>query len=322
MKIQNLNFNINKAPVMRGFIRPKHSYNDSFVKQAFFNNYEPNDNSYNSFIKWAKKTNFTDEILNIIYNNDNKIGSGFEGSVYEIPGNKQWVLKVYDNCQYTKRLSDNAQITQIQDSVPNLNIGQSIAKIIVPENCEYSKIIYVLKKQKGKTYGIPHTNYRRISEETIKKYIAFLSELSDYPIESFKRLIQEVSYSNSRGYRFDCLNPNNIMLDRNERKINLVDVKCYNSEPETKQFGDILYGILDGSNILNIEKSRADETLKQEVQKYIDIIINKFLTAMRECGEKFEETNLLRVLFLTNCFDNFIDKDSNRRKIDLLNKLI
>lgn len=289
MNISSINLNFTPLPQQKKHFQTNAQIYDTFEKNISFG-YAPQEYSYEAFKDWATSTSFMDNAIKIINSPKRVLGSGFEGTTYEIPSNDTWVIKQYRIRQTPQQNSNEPSIEKCYDKSPSLNVGQKIAKVVIPELDNDSNVLYILKKQKGTSYGISFFDRDEITEKNIKRHISSLQTVADFPVETYKQLIMDIIEANDKGYRFDYLNPNNIMIDTEEQRINFVDVNDNNNEPETYQFGDILFALLDGAFAMIFNKSTAPQEDKDTAQILSQQIIDKYMTAMKECSVKFEET--------------------------------
>ncbi len=264
-------------------------YGNSYKKIKSFGK-SNNDNSFKAFKTWAEETDFYSKALNIIDFTGEILGSGFEGTTYEIPDNDNWVIKEEKRSASIPVKTDSPQITEIPDLTPNLNLGQMIAHVIVPSTPYSSRRFFILKKQKGETYGVSYDKRNQVSESNINTHLKSLKLLSSFPIDSFKEVVEEVVQANKAGLKFDFYNPNNIMIDEENKKINFVDVDKGSIHPLKNQLADILFSLLDGEFAKNFNKYCNSNTKKNEARKYSYEIICKFETAVRACGADFQKT--------------------------------
>ena len=246
---------------------------DTFVKTTSFKGNEP-DTSFQAFKKWADETDFISKAEDII---------GFEGMTIEIPDNDNWVLKILKRSTFTQQKTKEPEIHEIKDKLPDLNIGQMIAYVKIPISENTTRTFYVLRKQKGETYGINTTKPTEFNRRNIDMHLKSLQKIAEMPYSTYKQLINDIVKVNDAGYVFDCYNPNNIMVDDENKRINFVDV--YDSTFKNNinyQFSGILSALLDGEFGTEFLKSCQYENAVKLAQTFSDIIREKFDKAVQE----------------------------------------
>lgn len=275
---------INKSAIERKNIFK--SQGDFFVRTTSFTGKEnlKDDKTYNEFLKWANDTDF----LNRLKDKNNAfgkiLGSGFEGTTYEIPQTNNWVLKQYKRGNIILKSTEKPVCFESKDISPNLNIGQSIARIEIPVGNRYTEIYNILKKQSGKSIGVAYSNAENINEKNVKIHTESLRTLSKAPQSTFNKCIKDISEITNIGYEIDCGNPNNFMFDEIKNQINFVDI---NDKRDKNQYGEVLYALIGGKFAINFENSEYDKTTKEEVQKLTEEIIKKYNTAMINNNKKY-----------------------------------
>lgn len=274
MKINSVSpyFNINRP--QKANIFRNSPISDIFVRCCTF---KGDDKSFDAFSKWAKETGFIEKIPEIINNSENILGSGFEGTTYEIPNNDRWVLKEFKRSNLLLYHTDYPEITEIKDISPKLNIGQFVATIKVPLSKNMVQLVYILKKQNGKSCGVPYYLKDIVSDSTVTSHLTYLKALAGLPQCAYDKLIDDITYVTKQGYEFDCLNPYNFMLDMKNKQINFVDIADKVKDDKT-QYANVLFSLLDAEYATNFNNSNRPE--KVEADKLSIQICSKFMKAM------------------------------------------
>lgn len=255
--------------------------NDIFTKTTSFKG-NKNDDSFQAFVKWAEETDFLSNADNIIERTGRILGGGFEGITIEIPNNDKWVIKVMKRSNFIQQKCEKAAICEVPDKLPDLNIGQMIAYVTMPISNTSSRRFYILRKQKGDSYGINNTPPQELNKNNIAAHISSLKKMAEYPFDAYRQMIRDIISVNDAGYVFDFYNPNNIMLDDENKRINFVDVDPACNEKVSYQFSDILYALLDGDFGVSFLNSNQDKDLIEQANKYSDIIKEKFDKAIQD----------------------------------------
>ena len=317
--IQNRPFSItSKATSFSGV-----QSSDIFVRNSSMLESETNlmNDDFNSFCNWAKETNFLSHIKNLIQNEAKVIGSGFEGTTYEIPNTDKWVVKEYKRSSFLPIPKTAPEIVKINDISPELNIGQTIARVEIPAGKKHSYIYYILKKQNGDSIGIGYQGNNDINKLNTTIHLKSLEEVANMPDESFDKLITDISYITEIGYQIDCGNPNNLMFDKEKKQINFVDINDkYNHSGN--QYGDVLFALLGCFFALKFENSRAvSQEEKSIADSFSKKIISKYFNAMKRANIKFNGGSYFYMLLETNKFDSLLNSSNLEDRILKLHKM-
>ena len=302
MQIQLLQ-NIQKITPLKQRLTTKPSFkgtDDAFIPSEKL----PTD--YEKFETWAKKANLGETIKSTILNQENILGNGFSNTVYQIPENDEYVLRVGTSSKKEiEELVEKSEMEIVNKENTNLkgNYGQKIAEIKFKDS--YATI-EVLKKQEGKTYGVPPTTviyeengnlragevaYEDISRK--EQYEKSLASIAKYPVSSYEKLIEDVLRAQRAGFAFDFENANNFMYDDKTQSINMIDL-IQRGTPFKNELGNILWslvctdfaGTYFGSDEAEISKERKQKTLMNNLE-----VIEKFTLAMKNKGVKFDYMN-------------------------------
>lgn len=292
--------------------------NDVFVRTTSFGAKKKDDvQSFDEFEKWANETNFIANARDYI-NTGKIIGSGFEGKTIEIPNCDRWVIKQFDRSSFINQKIKDTEIVKVSDISPKLNVGQFVASVKMPlghSSCEH---FYVLKKQTGISHGVSYDCSDIVTDNTAKQHIESLKRVAKLPQASFDKLIGDIKYITQRGYKLDCSNPYNFMIDEQKQSVNFVDV-ADKVEKDNNQYGDVLYALLDGEFAENFNKSNRSQKEKDIADIHSRQICSKFIVAMMKKNEKFTDSEKFLKVFNSQVFDEILGEDSQELKV---NKLI
>lgn len=264
---------------------------DVFVRSvpSFKSQDNSNDDlSFESFNDWVLKTNYLHKVEE---NPENAkgllLGAGFEGAVYEIPDTDNWVIKEHKRSSIIPLKSEKPTIVKIDDIIPNMNVGQTIATLRIPCGKNYSYAYYIRKRQTGHTLGVDPKDINYVHSYNINGHLASLKLLAQAPQSTFDKLIADLSKIYDSGYEVDCSNLNNFLFDDKNNSINFVDINDKHKN-QGNQFGDVLYSLLDTEFYSSFDENIAEEKEAKELSlKYCDSIVNKFLAAMKNNNSKF-----------------------------------
>lgn len=258
-----------------------------------------------SFETWMLQHDLTfKDIQNIIADRKNLIGSGNSHSAIAIPNCDDyclrltnWDLKSIEGADFSK-----AKIENTKDVTLKANIGQEVAKIYIERDIPIPYEIQVLRKQEGESIGVqpPETlicgEYNSQTRQGVapyedfsrkEKYARTMHKLSQLPIESFEQLIKDYKEAQGAGYSFDYLNSNNLLVDENNKKINLIDM----SKGAPTDISGLFYALVNAQyyrTFTSTEYNVIDEKSRMQTTSEVVQIIRKFVQAMKNQGETFD----------------------------------
>lgn len=292
---------------------------DVFVKSCSFG--VKDDKSFNEFKKWAKETDFTSHVSEIIDRTGDILGSGFEGTTYSIPNNDKWVIKQYNRSKVVPEALKKPLISEVKDISPDLNIGQFVASVKIPMNDRLSQHIYILKKQTGRSHGIPHSSNKIVNDATAKQHIDSLKRLAQMPMETYTALVDDITYVTKQGYKFDTDNPYNFMIDFENNRVRFVDIADKLEEKDKTQYGDVLFALLDSDFARTFKDSDRPEKEKASAKMYSYQICSKFVSAMVRKKAKFTSSHNFTKVFVSEPFEFMLGTSRPDKKIAKLKEL-
>ncbi len=290
---------------------------DSFEKTVSFKS-QNDDNSFISFAKWAEETDFLSKAKEIAEKTGKILGSGFEGTTYSIPECDKWVIKEFKRSNLIRVNGETKRIIQIKDILPELNAGQAIARVEVPNGPRFVSQYFILKRQNGVSHGITYKYSNDIDEINIKAHLKSLKVLAELPQESFDKCIKDITYITNQGYQIDFLNPYNLMIDNKAKSINFVDINDRLNR-NSNQYAEVLYSLLDaafGEKIIAVPESKASA----ESASLTRIIVEKYFTAMKNNNAKFSSDFLLTLLETKLLDGNLKGNNTEEKMLDLHRK--
>ena len=185
---------------------------DVFVKESAFT----------SFISQVSKSYPQEKTMDVIFKSlvpQNFLGSGRCAKVYEIPHVKDFVVRVLHNVKPESLVK--CEIKPVKDEFPNYNFGQKIA--------DNGEGVTILKRVLGVSQSFPEPRekdksgvFKVVHSQTVLQQIV---EMAKFPQESFDDFALKVKEINkSPKYMLDCLNPNNLLVDKENQRFNVVDL--------------------------------------------------------------------------------------------------
>lgn len=217
--------------------------------------------SFENFEKFAKNTNFLDSIENILVK-ENYIGEGATHTVYKIPNNDTFLIRI----PFSEVFKKKASLKKSKDTFQNNNLGQKIATI--------GKNIEIIIKQTGEPNGIKKWlkvfELNKFPEEELPEFIENLKKNSQMEEKAYNTLAEEIKLVKKKGKSFDFFNPQNILRDKDKQSFNLVDIGdefYFKKRVAISSYDCILYSLLDENNFTKAY-DLANDTQKKEMQNY------------------------------------------------------
>lgn len=287
-----------------------------------------NDTFWKAYNREMNGIPLKDTILKSISDENNLLGEGLSKKGYGLAGIKDYVIRIYKNC-FRKEDLDREFVKPKNDY---LNTLEGVV-LCIPGKID------IVKKKTGESLGVdkyaeriqvtdshPLRDVKVTREETLKA-LNIYEKLKDFPVKSYKQAyLQMKKFCKKKGFQFDIISPNNILIDTKAKKINLIDpvtpkvnkpVHGDNADFSKYHGCDSLYPVICDFIMQkeHLENLTADEKLKWK--KSINVIIAKCISAGKIAG--FDRNiKQLRVLYerierfwntneLCNRYDNFID---------------
>lgn len=291
----NITCNVNRQQSFGNKIKPMD--NDYFIKSTHLENISQND-----FIKWANETGFyPHRLVDVMKDEENILGKGFSNTVYKIPGNNDYVLRVSNASAINIDDLSDYSLEDVEDKNLDGNYGQCIAKIT---SSDFRKPdIFVLRKQTGITNGNPPSSVIYFENGDLKPgelpyeaydrkehYAKSLQILADMPQEAYDNVVYNLSKLGDMGYKFDYYNPNNFLLDEEGEQINIIDLEKV-QKGYKNDLGNALWALSDIS-YLNTFMSKHDsypmsEDDSNKAFKNTITIIDKYTKAIKNNGQTY-----------------------------------
>lgn len=231
------------------------------------------ENEYEKFKNNFKTAYGTYSVGEVAYSSiikpENLIGEGAEKMVYEIPQMEDYVLA------FNKKADKKAPLepfVEYENKLPEYNFSQAIAG----NNNELT----IMKKVNGTSHSLPDwtKQYRAttydgavVSNKDAKMFLNQLGEIETFPLESYVDLASQIKYLADRKVKIDSFSPNNILVDKNAKKFNCIDIM-----PNSENFSKITPEINGTSDMIAI----LCDALMQK--KYMDALDAKDCAIMQE----------------------------------------
>lgn len=147
---------------------------------------------------------------------ENLKGSGANSTVYNMPDYPKYVLKVLNKPDPNHiNINDFLVTDNFGQPIWEENNVQILKKLDGWEHSseDWSKIIYdpMLKKPK------------EVSAEQANEFFRKFSLVASFPESSFQELAKKVKYLDEKEYKIDSINPNNLLVDEKNKRLNVID---------------------------------------------------------------------------------------------------
>lgn len=165
------------------------------------------------------------------------LGRGMKACVYPIPKLPKYALRVLNDCPVGTVLDSEPHLFPLPDRLPDLNIGQAIARI-------GDQGLYLLRHQPGQALGVPYakilenhnkdevldTNPKPVNIEDVapykKLYADNLRLVAQMPQSAYDDLALKIIRIKSAGLFMDPFS-NNYLVDVQTKSFNTVDHESY-----------------------------------------------------------------------------------------------
>ncbi len=321
---------VNIMPVLKAG-KAKPSFKSEAAPDIFERTVKPSSEMQLISEIFGSEKSVEDSISEIIKNPENQLGKGFFHRAYIIPDNDDYILRVNnyaaDNLDF-----ENIEIKDTGDKNLHVNIGQEVARIQTKgKDGSFGPIIEVLRKQNGKSLGIPPSQAIYIEDtgklrpgeisysaaERKQYYADTIHMTAQMPLEAYENLIETYKQASEAGYTFDHLNSNNILIDTENQSINTID---WDKSSRGADYGNLLYALTNcyyfSTFVSNYDEAPvSDEAAVQALKDSLEII-DKFTKAMQNKNVKFDRENysyeFLQFLSSTPC--SYFCKSYNDRE--------
>jgi hypothetical protein len=149
-------------------------------------------------------------------------GHGGNGVFYKIPGTNYGVKIMRGG--WADKVTEPSKLTAAHDPFGDENFGQPIAN--------FGPNVQVLKLQSGVPAGHPYKVGKtpEAKEAAKQKYLENLQVAAEMPLEEYVRLFKSILKINSQGYVLDPSKSGNMLVDKNNKRFNLVDINKSESD--------------------------------------------------------------------------------------------
>ena len=254
--------------------------------------YTKDDHSFTEFNKARLKAKiFTLEDLEKNIKDENLLGEGMNSKVYyfDDPNLDNWVLKV-DKKTFKKQTNDLFLISR--DNFIGQNFGQEVATA--------GERYRILKKVTGTIHSIDDWSDRvdkscTVTKKEAQSFLCSIKEIAEFPEKSYFVYAEALKKLSEKGYKQDSINPNNILIDYENQKINVIDFFVADDPAHVNTSYDLSSVLLDFTLFESFyEKLSKNE--QKELVRYSKAIIKKCRKAAKMAGICTDENTYLKYL--------------------------
>ncbi len=230
--------------------------------------------SFEALTEQMTKSGVTEDAIAAAAKSETYLGRGGNATVYEIPGVKDFVLRVPG--PPGKGVQNIGKIESVADIFPEGNVGQAVAKV---GNST------ILKVQEGVPAGGPLRSEARVMGDTAarKVYGDSVERAAEMPQSAYDAFATMLLNLEKKGLQFDPSKANNVLLDKPGKSFNLVDITPQNAGGTYRHsLADMVVTLMDNGFINSI----ADRG--KPWQSHYQSIITKSVAAAERTGLPLE----------------------------------
>ena len=232
------------------------------------------------------EANLVEMAPRIFANPDNMVGEGVSKQVFSIPSMKGYLLAFLKEKYNPEECSKPFNPCNIP--LPKYNFGQIMFE---------GNGLMVMKKSEG----VPHSLNRWVlhlkkvveQEKTVSSVEAEFAlfricEIARMPIDTFVHFASQIKYLNENSLPMDTVNPNNLLIDYEKKRINMIDV--FDGPKFLQQLKAPMNGVRNMEavlldSVLHTEYLKKLSPVKQELMKCASrIVIGKCQRAAQSIG--------------------------------------
>lgn len=230
--------------------------------------------SYEALQAQLAKAGVTEEAIAAAAKSETYLGRGGNATVYEIPGVKDFVLRVPG--PPGKGVQNIGKVEPVPDIFPEGNVGQAVAQV---GNAT------ILKIQEGVPAGGPLRSEARLMGETAARnvYGDSVARAAEMPQSAYDDFAATLLNLEKKGLMFDPSKANNVLVDKHGKSFNLVDITKRDTQTTYRHsLADMVVTLMDNGFINSI----ADRGKPWQAQ--YQTIITKAVTAAERTGLPLE----------------------------------
>ena len=251
------------------------------------------DNAFREFMSKMKKQYPYDKPMDVLFNavsEKNLLGSGTFAKVYEIPEVDDFVVRVAHD-RHDKEFF-KAPVKGIIDEFWGFNFGQKVG--------DNGNGITILKRVFGTPHGFLNPGQKdddaHFLVEHARLVLGQIVDVSTFPLQSYKELARKIKRLNySSDFILDSLNSNNLLVDRVNQKLNIVDLSDRKKFSGIKDYGqdasDMVSLILSVPFHRKIYDKLPTQEEKDLLKRHSRLVMAKVARAAKEVGLKPSEKN-------------------------------
>lgn len=231
----------------------------------------------NKSINEPSQEDFVSKIFKTVFENikeDNLIGEGLTSKVYKFDEEdfSKYVIKVIKKGFDTHNIKVN--------EFEGMNLGQPVFKI--------ADNILILKRKEGLPHSVLNWNeikdgVAQITEKQAEKFCSDIEKLANMPDETYLNFASQVKYLSDKGYKIDSINPNNLLIDYDNQRINVIDFYKMDRPYQKNSYLDMAAPLLDFILFEQYEQ-KMDKVQRYWFEMSADMIVQKCYHAARKVG--------------------------------------
>jgi hypothetical protein len=192
--------------------------------------------TFGEFKKWLQQNHLDIESLVKQLQQKSPDGHGGNAVFYKVPGTNFGIRIVRGGS--SNKETEPRTLSAAHDPFSDENFGQPITT--------FGPNIQVLKLQSGVPAGHPYKVGKNPEalEEAKQKYLDNLHAASEMPIEEYVRLFKSILKLNSQRYVLDPSKSGNMLIDKNNKRFNLVDIGKHEGDYKNNA-GDVISMLID-----------------------------------------------------------------------------
>jgi hypothetical protein len=197
---------------------------------------------------------------------ENFLGAGGNATVFAIPADNEHVIRIQTRAWNG---SMEGELEAVEDPFPEFNVGQAVAKM---------GNVFILRRQEGVPAGLTHTDIKRLGftqEVANEDYLERTARAANLPQEAYDELAKLFKVIIERGYKTDPSKPNNLLVDTEKQRFNLVDVTKNNSPRYKDDLGAMIGPLINTAYAHQVQ----DPSIEQQLVPLRAMIIDKAIQA-------------------------------------------
>jgi len=240
-----------------------------------------------SFTKRARELGFTSsrDLVRESVKEENLLGTGKNARAFKIPGIQTYAVRIPTRLS---RLSPNGDIQEYPDPLPNINIGQPVARVASGYLVKFVPGI----SSTSLAYGL------QAAPTSQSTHSSWYNALNEVRADALRDLCKIVNIANQAGLKLDIHNPGNVLLDQARGVLTPIDLRPVSSNgADPREFRNT--GLEVAEMLLQVPD--IDPYLDNPVNRDLLIpLINRVLDSAKEAGLRVGDGSARQALKICN----------------------